>query len=589
MKIKFLARGIVTVGVLCALTLGAAAHAAGKPVVDKDKDGYNSTVDCNDNNAAINPGATEICTDSVDNNCNGTVNENCGTPTCTDNDGDGYATQGGTCGPVDCNDNNAAIKPGATEICTDSLDNNCNGTVNENCSASRDVIVVANNDLGMHCACPGSEYFMLLPPFNTIRAQVIERGGRSPVVLDNPNDIRVEYDTVENTEASLNADPYYSKWIQMMPKYGFGPAKNAQGLIQGLTGSTLDGQMHAMTGEGWWEAVGIPVFPDDSNNSPSADKVMIDNLGGPNRNPYLSVKVNVFDQTNNQQLATTTTVAPVAFGGCCSCHLTVTKNNTGIQNPTALDSFNEMGRLHGLNGSNINIANIDPDTDGQKGPVRCSSCHLDPAMGEAVAPGIKYTAGANNGQRIIDPATGNPYAISQFTFSDVLHRGHLENPKAMQMDPNLANNCYACHPGNGVNCYRGAHVNAPGSGANGKMWCSDCHGDLNQRVAEGQLLKPWSDQTLPACSSCHTRTGELSSSDSTYLHLGIFGRYLNSRGHKNDKILCTTCHGSPHAEYPSTLAKDNQQVMNLQGLAKPIGVCNTCHTGKSANYGVPAH
>jgi len=29
--------------------------------------------------------------------------------------------------------------------------------------------------------------------------------------------------------------------------------------------------------------------------------------------------------------------------------------------------------------------------------------------------------------------------------------------------------------------------------------------------------------------------------------------------------------------------------VNLQGLANPIGVCNTCHIGKSSKYGTPLH
>jgi hypothetical protein len=36
-------------------------------------------------------------------------------------------------------------------------------------------VVMATNDLGMHCVCMGFETFMLLPPFNTLRAQVIKR------------------------------------------------------------------------------------------------------------------------------------------------------------------------------------------------------------------------------------------------------------------------------------------------------------------------------------------------------------------------------------------------------------------------------
>ncbi len=60
--------------------------------------------DCNDNNAGINPSATEIYYDGVDNDCN-TLTKDC------DKDNDGFNRMGGICDGTDCNDSNAIINP----------------------------------------------------------------------------------------------------------------------------------------------------------------------------------------------------------------------------------------------------------------------------------------------------------------------------------------------------------------------------------------------------------------------------------------------------------------------------------------------
>jgi hypothetical protein len=81
--------------------------------VDGDGDGFNSRVDCNDANAAIRPGAPEIFGNGVDEDCNGRDDVN------RDADADGFAI------PVDCDDSNAAIRPGALEVRGNTVDENC--------------------------------------------------------------------------------------------------------------------------------------------------------------------------------------------------------------------------------------------------------------------------------------------------------------------------------------------------------------------------------------------------------------------------------------------------------------------------------
>ena len=57
--------------------------------VDNDNDGFALGEDCDDNNANVNPSADELC-DGVDNNCDGSVDENVATVFYADSDDDGY-------------------------------------------------------------------------------------------------------------------------------------------------------------------------------------------------------------------------------------------------------------------------------------------------------------------------------------------------------------------------------------------------------------------------------------------------------------------------------------------------------------------
>jgi len=106
---------------------------------------------CDDDNNADGDGCSSICRNEVS--------------SCEDIDLDGYDTcDPGTFGDdgnsADCNDSNTAIHPGATELC-DSVDNNCNSTMNEGFTAEQCPNVCAA--LGWHWAGNAT---LLLPALN---------------------------------------------------------------------------------------------------------------------------------------------------------------------------------------------------------------------------------------------------------------------------------------------------------------------------------------------------------------------------------------------------------------------------------------
>jgi len=110
---------------------------------DVDGDGFDPSVDCDDSNAAVNPDATELC-DSIDNDCDGTVDEDDAADATTwyvDQDSDGYgktASATTACSQPtgwvalsgDCKDKKDWIYPGATEACNGD-DDDCDGDTDE--------------------------------------------------------------------------------------------------------------------------------------------------------------------------------------------------------------------------------------------------------------------------------------------------------------------------------------------------------------------------------------------------------------------------------------------------------------------------
>ena len=110
--------------------------------IDNDGDGYSSDVDCDDNEPDVHPDAQEVC-DTVDNNCDGVVDEDAvdAVTYFADNDGDGYGDDDNGTSTVcvapdgfvesndDCDDDNVNVNPGAPEICDNLIDDNCDGAI----------------------------------------------------------------------------------------------------------------------------------------------------------------------------------------------------------------------------------------------------------------------------------------------------------------------------------------------------------------------------------------------------------------------------------------------------------------------------
>jgi hypothetical protein len=77
-----------------------------------DEAGNEYVVDCDDTNAAVNPGATEVPYDTLDNDCSALT---------LDDDLD----QDGALNAVDCDDDNPDVGPGEDEILDNDLDDDC--------------------------------------------------------------------------------------------------------------------------------------------------------------------------------------------------------------------------------------------------------------------------------------------------------------------------------------------------------------------------------------------------------------------------------------------------------------------------------
>lgn len=132
-------------------------------------------------------------------------------------------------------------------------------------------VVFPFNNLGMHCTDSDFSIFSLLPPFNTLHAQVIQVGP-VPVVLTS-NEVQVVFQAMADGTGSINTRsapqvPKTNFWQYAFSLFGVNLAPD-----DGIEGVKMPGTVNAwgpLTFESnmrWFAANGIPITPtDDAGN-----------------------------------------------------------------------------------------------------------------------------------------------------------------------------------------------------------------------------------------------------------------------------------------------------------------------------------
>ncbi len=340
-------------------------------------------------------------------------------------------------------------------------------------------ILIAWNELGMHCSNKIFANLCILPPYNNHTAHVILRGTSTtpPQVMGPTSGISVTYEIPGNTYSVGKTD----FWTYAFHIFGVNLPPNV-----GLTGYGLTGTM--ADSNNFFHVQGIPI-------TPFTDDDLV------NENPYQLTLIKAYN-SSSQLLATTQSVIPVSNEINCvsaGCHTS------------------EMAILQAhedVTGFNINDR-----------PIYCAGCHADPILG----------------------TTGNGEAPK---FSQAIHSKHGEF---------ITTDCYKCHPGPNAQCFRDTMHTAG-------FWCTNCHGNVanvGHSVQMGRI--PWMEE--PSCGDvmCH---GPIFAEEPGKL-------FKFSKGHGN--LMCSTCHGSPHAIFPTTLPNDNLQNITLQGFRGTLRKCDVCH------------
>lgn len=306
-------------------------------------------------------------------------------------------------------------------------------------------VVIGANDLGMHCMQPDFSELMILPPFNTMHATVIDRTHGSPELVT--GGVTVEYRFASNTHSADKTN-----------FWRFAPALLGATLPPdvGLTSHGMRGTM-SPTGNGDWSVTGVPIIPIDDDGR---------------ENPYPLATVTVKSGAN--VLAQTNFVVPVSQELSCNlCH-----NAPGIS--PATDILRAHDRLHGT-------------ALEQQKPVFCAGCHADAALGTPGLPGVPTMSAAMHG--------AHAARVGSLGIDNECYACHPGVRTQCQRDVHSARglNCVSCHGNMAAvgNPARRPWIDEPR--------CGDCHTRQGFQFEEpGKLFRESRGHGGVQCIVCHS-------------------------------------------------------------------------------------
>lgn len=341
--------------------------------------------------------------------------------------------------------------------------------------------VIGFNDLGMHCMNEDYSDLVILPPYNTLRAQVIRRGVEPDILTS--TGLTLEYSIPSNTHSADKTN----FWEFTEQLFGAAIPPNV-----GLTGHGLSGTMSPAP-NGIWEVTGIPLTPIND-----LDRV----------DPYPLGLIRVIQ--GGTEIARTQTVIPVSQELSCElCH-----GGEGIS--MEMDILLDHDRLHGT---------ILVDSR----PVLCAGCHEDVALGAPGLPGVSALSHAMHG--------AHAPRMDMVMLDNDCYACHPGIRTQCQRDVHLANGveCMDCHgtmedvgstarqpwldePRCG-SCHQREEFDfeEPGrlfkdSRGHGGVYCASCHGSphaITPAVTETDQVQPMRLQGSPGvlsdCLVCHTQ------------------------------------------------------------------------------------